>query len=117
MIFDFEDVIDKAEIIHADSVKAIEKYIPRRGTLRFYFDSRTTDEVHPFAYGNGFYYVCCPCCYQIERITEAQLKRKVACANKKAIVYQVFIVGEDEVKIKRDSYSVKLDKCRHFKTE
>lgn len=116
-MLDFEDVLNKAEVINAASVMAIEKYVPRRGTLRFYFDSKTTDEVHPFAYGNGHYYVCCPCCYQIERITEAQLKKKVACANKKAIVYQVFIVGEDEVKIKRDTYSVNLDKCRHFETE
>lgn len=105
-MLDFEDVIRKAEIISASQVKAIEKYIPRRGKLRFYLDSRTTDEVHPFAYGNGFYYVCCPCCYQIERIPEVLINTKVECSNKKMILDQVYIIGGQEFRVKRSGYTL-----------
>ncbi len=77
---------DKAEI-NAKYITAI-KVLCGRSYKVIYLDDRTKGfrETKPFAYSNGDYYVACPCCHQIEKVSDNYFvdgnQSKIQCSNR-----------------------------------
>lgn len=63
--------------INMKDVTAI-KVLCGRSYITIFMDDRTKhfQDAKPFVYDNGFYYVVCPCCHQIERVSEEYFQDK-----------------------------------------
>lgn len=116
MILDFNKVIEVAEEISPKHVICIKSVFDTRRHRMIYLDQRSLgfDNVKPFAADNEAYYVCCPCCQQIEKVSKVlfknELKVKIQCSSKKNS--QRFKIGQDGSStygFKMIGYTVNLD--------
>lgn len=116
MIIDFNKVIKAAEEINPKHVICIKSVFDMKKHRMIYLDQRSLgfDNVKPFAADHEAYYVCCPCCQQIEKVSkvsfEAGSKAKIQCTSKKNS--QRFMIGQDgssSYGFKMIGYTVNLD--------
>lgn len=115
MILDFNKVTKLATKINPKHVKAIKVVARQRIFRMVHLDDRTTgfDNIKPFAADQDNYYVCCPCCLQIEQIKASDFgngsRLKVQCKSTKNS--QRFTISQDGSSvfgIKMTGYSVDL---------
>jgi len=109
MILDFNNILDassEVKVLCGKSYKVI--YLDDR--------ARNFDETKPFAYSNGFYYVCCPCCHQIERVAEHYFQdasiAKIQCSTRTITQKVAFTKGSkgiDSISFKRLAYTLNLE--------
>ncbi|KXL52820.1 hypothetical protein CLNEO_18430 [Anaerotignum neopropionicum] len=83
-----------------------------------YMDERTKhfEDVKPFAYDSGFYYVVCPCCHQIERVSKHYFqdgnKAKIHCSTRTITQKTKFKKGSESIEqntSKSMSFNLDLD--------
>ncbi len=115
MSLDFKKVISTATKINPKHVKAIKIIARQRIYRMIYLDDRTLgfNDIKPFAADQDNYYVCCPCCLQIEQIKAAAFnsgsKLQVQCkSTKNSQRYMISQDGSSEFGIKMTGYSVDL---------
>lgn len=87
MILDFNNILNEASEVNIKHVTAVNVLCGRRYRTLFLDDRcKVFQETKPFAYSDGFYYVCCPCCHQIEKVAEHYLQdaniAKIQCSNR-----------------------------------
>lgn len=107
---------DKAEL-NLDHMTAIKVLCGRTYKI-LYMDERTKkfQDVKPIAYDKGFYYVVCPCCHQIERVSEHHFqsgnKAKIQCSTRLITPKTMFKKSSDRIEqntFKTLSYNMDLD--------
>lgn len=115
MILSFNKVIEKATTINTRHVKAVKLIAKPRVFRMIYLDDRTKgfDNVKPFAMDDQSYYVCCPCCMQIETINAADFKGgstlDVKCTSKKnSEIFKLDLTGTSTFGYKMAGYTVNL---------
>lgn len=116
MILDFNNILGTASEVNLKYVVAINVLCGRKYKT-LYLDQRTIDfqQVKPFAYNNGFYYVCCPCCHLIERVAEHRfedgIRQKIQCTNRtisEKIKYQIIANNIESTKYRTLGYTLDL---------
>jgi hypothetical protein len=115
MILTFNKVIEKANKINPKHVKAVKLIAKPRVFRMIYLDDRTKgfDNVKPFAMDDQAYYVCCPCCMQIEKVNVADFKGgstlDVKCTSKKnSEIFKLDLTGTSTFGYKMAGYTVNL---------
>ncbi|KAB3534414.1 hypothetical protein F8154_08910 [Alkaliphilus pronyensis] len=115
MALSFKKVIEKATTINAKHVKAVKLIVRPKVFRTIFLDDRTRgfDNVKSFAMDDQSYYVCCPCCMQIEQIKVADFKGgstlDVKCTSKKnSEIFKLDQTGSSTFGYKMAGYTVNL---------
>lgn len=116
MIQDLRKVIQKSNTLNIKHIKAIKLVVRPRVFRIIYLDDRTRgfDNIKPFAMDHEGYYVCCPCCFQIEKVNALDFKNgskaQIQCKSKKNS--EIYKINQDELSAysyKMAAYTVNLD--------